>query len=68
PCPDEKRPASMRAALRVFRRLRKGAATHSNSNSNSNGNGNGNGNGKGNGKGKGKGKEGNAARGRSGSS
>ncbi|WP_144436331.1 hypothetical protein [Lysobacter antibioticus] len=31
PCPDEKRPASMRAALRVFYRLRECGAAHSNS-------------------------------------
>ncbi|MGN7918580.1 hypothetical protein, partial [Lysobacter sp. 22409] len=36
PCPDEKRPASMRAALRVFDGLREFEMTHSNSNSNSN--------------------------------
>jgi len=31
PCPDEKRPASLRAALRVFDCLRECGATHSNS-------------------------------------
>jgi glycerate-2-kinase len=31
PCPDEKRPASMQAALRVFSWLRQFEATHSNS-------------------------------------
>src|SRR5687768_18016419 len=30
PCPDEKRPASLRAALRVFHGLRECSATHSN--------------------------------------
>ncbi|MGN7919268.1 hypothetical protein, partial [Lysobacter sp. 22409] len=38
PCPDEKRPASMQAALRVFYCLRKVDTTHGNGNGNGNGN------------------------------
>ncbi|WP_408950196.1 hypothetical protein [Lysobacter sp. Hz 25] len=34
PCPDEKRPASLRAALRVFYGLREYEAAHSNSSNN----------------------------------
>jgi len=37
PCPDEKRPASMQAALRVFDGLRQYETTHSNGNGNGNG-------------------------------
>jgi hypothetical protein len=42
PCPDEKRRASLRAALRVFSSLREFGITHSNGNSNSNSNSNSN--------------------------
>ncbi|WP_144436357.1 hypothetical protein [Lysobacter antibioticus] len=40
PCPDEKRRASLRAALRVFYCLRECSATHSNGNDNDNDNDN----------------------------
>jgi hypothetical protein len=44
PCPDEKRPASLRAALWVFFCLRQFDATHSHCNGNGNGNRNSNSN------------------------